>query len=45
MQFMKLLIAASPTVLGTKFHSPEPEGGSALLFPHSYTPLWSSEWT
>jgi hypothetical protein len=44
MQFMYLLIAAPPTVLGTEFLSPEPEGGSMLLFPHSYTPSLSGEW-
>ena len=45
MQFMKLLIGASPTVLDTELLSPEPEAGSVELFPHSYTPSWRGECT
>jgi len=44
MQFMKLLIAASPNVVDTELLSPEPEFGSVELFPHYYTPSWRGKW-
>ena len=44
MQFMTLLIPASPNIVDTELLSPEPEYGSVELFPHSYTLYWRGEW-